>query len=62
MRNTRVMTIEIEKIELEKKMIEKSIRILSKKKISRTEEKIVADTVRLIEFTHSLNYQNRPVE
>ncbi len=48
--------------ELEETMIEKSMKILSKKKISRTEEKIVRDTVRLIEFTHSLNYQHHPCE
>lgn len=48
--------------ELEETMIGKSMEILSKQKISRTEEKIVRDTVRLIEFTHSLNYQHHPCE
>lgn len=44
--------------DFEKSMIEKSMKILSKKRISRTEEKIVADTVQLITFTHSLNCQD----
>lgn len=41
---------------LEDKLIRKSMAILGKKKISKTEEKIIADTVRLIEIRHSMNY------
>lgn len=41
---------------LENRLIRKSMAILGKKKISKTEEKIIADTVRLIEIRHSMNY------
>lgn len=47
--------------ELEETMIGKSIEILSKQKISQTEEKIVRDTVRLIEFTQGFNCQQHPI-
>lgn len=40
---------------LEERLIEKSIEILSKKRISRREEKILTMTLRLIEFTHSFS-------
>lgn len=46
--------------ELEETMIGKSIEILSKQKISQTEEKIVRDTVRL-EFTQGFNCQQHPI-
>lgn len=41
---------------LENKLIRKSLAILGKKKISKTEEKIIADTIRLIEIKHGMNY------
>lgn len=41
---------------LEDKLIRKSMAILGKKKISKTEEKIIADTIRLIEIRHGMNY------
>ena len=40
---------------LEERLIEKSIAILNKKRISRREEKILTLTVRLIEFTHGFS-------
>ena len=40
---------------LEERLIEKSIGILNKKRISRREEKILTLTVRLIEFTHGFS-------
>ena len=48
-------------LELEETMIGKSIEILSKQKISQTEEKIVRDTVRLIEFIQGFNCQQHPI-
>lgn len=47
--------------ELEETMIGKSIEILSKQKISKTEEKIIRDTVRLIEFTQGFNCHHSPI-
>lgn len=47
--------------ELEETMIGKSIEILSKQKISQTEEKIVRDTVRLIEFTQGFNCHHHQI-
>lgn len=40
---------------LEERLIEKSIAILNKKRISRREERILTLTIRLIEFTHSFS-------
>lgn len=42
-------------IEFEKVLIEKCKEILKRKRISRTEERIIADTIQLIQFNHGLN-------
>lgn len=44
---------------LENKLIRKSLAILGKKKICKTEEKIIADTIQLIEIRHGMNYYER---
>lgn len=41
-------------VKLEKKMISKSLEILEKRGISQTEEKIIVDTIRLIQITGNL--------
>ena len=44
---------------LEDKLIRKSLEILGQLKISQTEEKIIADTIHLIEIRHGMNYCER---
>lgn len=41
---------------MEEALISRSIHILGKKKISRTEEKIISNTIQLIQITHNLNF------
>ena len=41
--------------QLEEKLIERSLKILGKKRISRTEEKVISNTIQLIQFTHGPN-------
>lgn len=41
-------------VKLEKKMISKSLEILEKRGISQTEEKMISDTIQLIQITGTL--------
>lgn len=51
---------EMDKVKmLENRLIRKSMAILGKKKISKTEEKIIDDTIHLIEIRHSMDYCER---
>lgn len=49
----------VDPTELERAMIGKSMKILEKKKISRTDEKIIDHTIRLIEIIHGCSYRTQ---